>query len=103
MEIFKEKAFRFTASFERFDGNVETWKNAFYEVWRHQLTYNFAYEIELRENRSGVFLSMLVREAYKEQAEGLSELGYHFSIDEETAGVINDYDLPDDVECIFVE
>lgn len=103
MKIYTEKAYRFTATFEAFGGDVEKWKQAFYEVWRHQLTYSFAYEIELRENRSGVFLSMLVREAYKEQAEGLSELGYHFSIDEETAGVINDYDLPDDVECIFVE
>ena len=103
MEIFKEKAFRFTAKFEDFDGDVEKWKGAFYEVWRHQLTYSFAYEIELRENRSGVFLSMLVRESYKEQAEGLSELGYKFSVYEENAGVINDYDLPDDVECIFVE
>ena len=101
MKIYTEKAYRFTATFESFDGNGETWRNAFYEVWRHQLTYNFAYEIELRENRSGVFLSMLVRESFKEQAEGLSELGYQFSIDEETAGVINDYELPDDVECIF--
>lgn len=103
MKIYTEKAYRFTATYESFDGNGETWRNAFYEVWRHQLTYSFAYEIELRENRSGVFLSMLVRESFKEQAEGLSELGYKFSVCEETAGVINDYDLPDDVECIFVE
>lgn len=103
MEIFKEKAFRFTASFEKFDGDVASWKEAFYEVWRHQLTYNFAYEIELRENRNGVFLSMLVRESFKESAEGLSEYGYEFSISEETAGVVNDYDLPDDIECLFVE
>lgn len=103
MEIFKEKAYRFTASFKEFDGDVAKWRDAFYEVWRHQLTYNFAYEIELRENRSGVFLSMLVRESFKECAEGFDEYGYKFSIDEETAGVINDYDLPDGVECIFAE
>lgn len=103
MKVFKEKAYRFIAKYADFDGNLETWRNAFYEVWRHQLTYSFAYEIELRENRSGVFLSMLVRESFKEQAEGLSDLGYHFSIDEEYAGVINDYELPDDVECVFVD
>ena len=103
MEIFTEKAYRFTAKFADFDGDVEKWRNAFYEVWRHQLTYNFAYEIELRENRSGVFLSMLVREAYKDNAEGLSELGYHFAIYEETAGIVEGYDLPDDVECLFVD
>lgn len=103
MEIFTEKAYRFTASFEKFDGDVEEWKQAFYEVWRHQLTYNFAYEIELRENRSGVFLSMLVRESFKEQAKGLEELGYQFTIDEETAGIVEGYDLPDDVECLFVD
>lgn len=103
MEIFKEKAYRFTASFEKFDGEVEKWKQAFYEVWRHQLTYRFAYEIELRENRDGVYLSMLVKEDFKEKAEGLSQLGYIFNISEETAGIVNDYDLPDDVECLFVD
>lgn len=103
MEIFKEQAYRFTARYSDFDGNLTTWKDAFYEVWRHQLTYSFAYEIELRENRSGVFLSMLVKEDFKEKAEGLSELGYRFTIDEETAGIVNDYDLPDDVECLFVD
>lgn len=103
MEIFNEQAYRFTARFEDFDGDVQAWKDAFYEVWRHQLTYNFAYEIELRENRSGVFLSMLVRESFKEQAKGFDEYGYKFSIDEETAGIVNDYELPDDIECLFVE
>ena len=68
-----------------------------------QFTYNFAYEIEVRENRKGVFLSMLVREDFKENAEGFTELGYKFSISEETAGIVNDYDLPDEVECLFVE
>lgn len=105
MEIFKEKAYRFIAYYHDFEEseNVDKWKFAFYEVWRHQLTYNFAYEIELRENRNGPFLSMLVREGFKENAERLSELGFEFSIYEETAGVVNDYDLPDDVETIFVE
>lgn len=103
MEIFKEQAYRFIAKYSDFEGDVSKWKEAFYEVWRHQLTYSFAYEIELRENKDGVFLSMLVRESFKEQAEGLSELGYIFKIHEETAGVVNDYDLPDDVECLFVD
>jgi hypothetical protein len=103
MEIFKEKAFRFKAKFEEFSGDLAKWRDAFYEVWRHQLTYSFAYEIELRENNAGVYLSMLVRESFKEQAKGLEELGYHFTITEETAGVINDYDLPDDVESLFIE
>lgn len=103
MEIFKEKAYRFTAYYSSFDGDVEEWKKAFYEVWRHQLTYNFAYEIELRENHNGAYLSMLVREGFKENVERLSELGFEFFVHEETAGVVNDYDLPDDVECIFVE
>lgn len=103
MKIYTEKAYRFTATFERFDGDVEKWKQAFYEVWRHQLTYSFAYEIELRENRSGVFLSMLVKEDYKDKAEGLAELGYHFSINEEPAGIVNGCELPDNVESVFVE
>ena len=103
MKIYTEKAYRFTATYESFDGNGETWRNAFYEVWRHQLTYSFAYEIELRENRSGVFLSMLVKEDCKDKAEGLAELGYHFSIDEEPAGIVYGYELPDDVESVFVE
>lgn len=98
-----EKAFRFIAKYEDFDGGLQKWKDAFYEVWRHQLTYSFAYEIEIRETRAGVRLSMLVRESYKEQAKGLEELGYRFTIEEEEAGVVSDYDMPEGVETLFVE
>lgn len=101
--IEREKAFRFIAKYEDFDGGLQEWRDAFYEVWRHQLTYSFAYEIELRETRSGVRLSMLVRESYKEQAKGLEDYGYHFAIDEEDAGIISDYDLPEGVETVVVE
>ena len=73
-----EEAVRITSPFESFDGDLEKWKDAFYQVWRFQLTWSFAYEIALKETRSaGVYLSMLVKPKYKSGIlEVLDDLGY---------------------------
>jgi len=97
---------RVEASFEDFDGDVEKWKNAFYEIWRYQLTYNFAYEISLIErrckdnqNKWTVWVSLLVREGFKKNiVETMEELGYgNIKVEEESVGVVELYGVADKV------
>ena len=102
-----EKAVRVTASYEKFDGDFAKWKESFYMIWRYQLTWNFAYEITLKESRRGVFVDLLVKPAYKSNvADMMEDLGYKEVLyDDERVGVIYRYDnnMPDDIEYIIAE
>ena len=70
-------AVRVTSSINSFDGDLEKWKDAFYQVWRFQLTWGFAYQIELNETRSGVYISMLIKPAYQDNLLAvMDDLGY---------------------------
>lgn len=104
-KIHKDKAYRVISKYEDFDGDVEKWKVAFYDLWRLQMTYSFAYNIEVREGHSGVYVSMLVREAYINQTvDTMTEWGFGgIRKDEEPVGIIESYELPDDIEEVFTE
>ena len=73
----KKSAIRVTARYEDFEGDIAKWKDSFYTVWRYQLTWSFAYRIDLRESRKGVFIDLLVKPAYRKNViEMLEDLGY---------------------------
>lgn len=90
---------RVEASFKDFDGDVEKWKNAFYEIWRYQMGYSFAYEITLIDRKSGVWLSLLARKSFKKNiVETMQELGYrNIQTEEESVGIIQLWDISDPV------
>lgn len=92
----QDDAVRIETDLNDFAGNVEEWKKAFYEVWRYQMTYDFAYNIRVSERReSGVYMSMLVKKAYAEQTkELLKHLGCQ-KITEwgEHVGIVQLYDI----------
>ena len=95
----KEKAIYVTSKLEDFDGDVQKWKDAFYELWRYQMTYSFAYKIEVKESGGSyferkVFVDLLVRENYKDNVIDLMKtLGYqNINISEETIGIIDGYE-----------
>ena len=91
----KKTAIRMTSHLEDFNGDSSEWKKSFYEVWRYQLTWDFAYEIALRESRRfGVFIDMLVKEAYKQNAlDMLENLGYrNVTTSEENVGVVWEFE-----------
>ena len=73
-----QDAFNVSAYFDSFDGNLEKWKDSFYQIWRFQMTWGFAHHIALYDTRDrGVYLDMLVKPAYKSQVvELMDELGY---------------------------
>lgn len=77
-----------------------TWKGSFYELWRYQMTWNFAYEIKVHETSDkDVCVSMLVKNAYlKNVLDTMESLGYrNVQIEEEHIGIIQIYDIDDPV------
>ena len=89
---------RIETDLEDFDGTVQQWKDAFYQIWRYQMTWDFAYSIKVAERRStGVYISMLIKKAYREQVkELLSDLGCKkISESDEHVGIVETYDIDD--------
>ena len=103
----KKKAIRICSRFRDFDGDVEKWKISFYELWRLEMTWSFAYRITVEESRaSGVFVSLLIREVYKDNLiETMTGLGYGNIISyEEDIGEVDAYEhdeLEDIVELVL--
>lgn len=88
-----EKAYRVTSYFNDFEGDVAEWKNAWYELWRYQMTFNMAYEMHLRDSRrNGTFVDLLIKEAYIESlTETMDGLRYgKVRVSEELIGFIDD-------------
>lgn len=92
----EDGAVRLEADGNDFDGDVAKWKNAFYQMWRYQMTWDFAYSIKVAERRkTGVYVSLLIKKAYLRQVkEMLGDLGYkNISEWEEHVGIVQLYDI----------
>lgn len=107
MKVRKEKAFRITTHANDYTGgDIDAWKAAFYEIWRYQMTFDFAYSIAVRESRaSGVFFDLLVKEGQEDDAKDMLErLGCsEIQCYEQPVGIVEGYELPDDIEEVFTE
>lgn len=104
-----EDAVRVKLYLKNFDESKD-WKTAFYELWRYQMTWDFAYEIKVCEARNdGVYVSMLIRKAYmKNVIDVMEELGYgNLNTDTEHVGIVETYDIDapeaDDMFTIMAE
>lgn len=116
IEVEKRKAVRIIAYYEDFDPKgwnstatedqkSECWKLAFYEMWRMQMTWGYAYEIEARESRqNGVHISICVKEGYAKNAKDTMEaIGFRdVRSYEEYVAVTDGFDLDDDTYSVFV-
>lgn len=75
--VSSEKAYRIEATFEDFDGDLNGWKDSFYQMWRWQMTYDYAYSMKVDDRRSGVYFCAVVKPAYKDQVvEAMEAYGY---------------------------
>ena len=101
----EDGAVRIESDLNDFSGSLNEWKNAFYEIWRWQMTWDFAYSIRVSERReSGVYISMLVKKAFlKNVKDLLDRLGYkNATVTKEHIGIIQTYDIDDpDAEDMF--
>lgn len=96
----EDEVTRIRTFLEDFDGTVEEWKKAFYEIWRYQMTWSFAHEISVHEVHGGdVCVSILAKDAYLNSAKSMMEsLGYrNLQTSKEHLGVIETYELDDDM------
>ncbi len=94
----EDGAIRINSDLSDFDGNVEQWKKAFYEVWRYQMSWDFAYSIKVGERRkTGVYINLLIKKAYlKPVKEMLKDLGYrNVTESAEHIGIVQTYDISD--------
>lgn len=97
-----ETAVVYTARLEDFDGDVQKWKIAFYEIWRYQMTYHFARRIIAEDSRNhGAFVRLTVKPAFKHDALGMMEdLGYkNITTEDAKIGLVYAYEH-DDLEDI---
>lgn len=95
---------RVMAFFSNFDGDVAKWRDSFYEIWRYQMTYSFAYELTVHETSDkDICVDMLIKDAYKDNVKDMMEdLGYK-NIDfwPEHIGIAQLWDI-DDYDLCFV-
>ena len=104
MKMEKRKAIRMVAYLNDFSADVNKWRNSFYELWRYQMTWNFAYRIAVEESRKkGVYLLLDVRMGNKDRVhELLDDLGYRkIEVTGVTAGVFDDLEM--DVDLVVAD
>lgn len=92
MKVEKRKAHAMIAYLNDFQGgDLNKWRNSFYELWRYQLTFNFAYDIQLCEsNKNGVYVVVYCKNGYKNAAiETMENLGYKVRVEDVVAGVVD--------------
>jgi len=105
VNVYEEDAVRVTASLEAFDGDVQKWKLMVYEVFRYQMTWDFAHRIDLRDYRDGgVYIIILCKPAYEKNIiNTMKDLGFaDVKAEHENVGVIECTDLPDDMLYDYV-
>ena len=103
--VYEKDAIQVFANFSKFNGTVQEWKNATYELFRYNMTFGFAYYIDIRENyKKDVYVVILLRPAYKDALiETMKDLGFDPTITEEKVGVIECTEFPDDMLLAHLE
>ena len=104
VNVFAEDAIFVYATLSDFDGDVQKWKIAFYELWRYQMTWHFAHRIYVEDTRNGVYDGLLCNPNYEKNiVETMESLGFRkIKVKHEDIGVIECTDLPDDMLFDFV-
>lgn len=100
VNVYAKEAVFVTAHLNDFDGDVQKWKNAVYELFRYDMTYGFAYKIDVIESRSnGVFVSITAKPTFESPLlETMNTLGFcNVRAQHESIGSIECTDLPDNM------
>lgn len=103
--VYAEDAISVTATLNDFNGTVQEWKIAFYELWRYQMTWHFAHKISVHDSRgSGVYVCVLCKPAYEKNiVDTMESIGFrNVKVQHEDIGTIECTDFPDDMLIDFV-
>lgn len=85
---------------------LELWKYSIYELYRYQLSFEYAYSINIRETRrSGVYVMLVIKPAFNTSVLGLLEtLGFtNIETENTKTAIIDGYELPENVDAIEIE
>lgn len=98
VSVYFEDALYITADLEDFDGDVQKWKTAFYELWRYQMTWHFAHRIYVEDTSDGVYVGIYCKPAYRGSLlDTMETLGYrNIQVIDYEIGTIECTELPDE-------
>lgn len=104
----KKAAVELVAYLNDFDGDVQKWKHSFYEIWRYQMGYTFAYYIGVNENRrNGVFVRLIIKPGFKGNAlDMMNDLGYReIKVYDASVGIVYgcEHEELDDIDLLDVD
>ena len=104
----KKDALWVRAYLSDFDGDVAKWKNSFYELWREQMTWSFAYHIEVHEYSDGdVGVDMYIKPSFKDALLGAMEsYGYrNVHVDPSAVGIVYgfEHESMDNIEVLVID
>lgn len=103
--VYEKDAIQVFANFSKFNGTVQEWKNAIYELFRCNMAFDFAYYIDIRKNyKKDAYVVVLLRPTYKDVLiETMKDLGFNPVITEEKIGAIECTEFPDDMLLAHLE
>jgi hypothetical protein len=102
--VYMEDAVYITSCLNDFDGGVQKWKNAVYDMFRWDMTYSFAYKIDVIESRSsGVFILLICRPKFEESIVAtMEDNGFrNIKVRHEDVGHIECTEFPEDMLIDF--
>lgn len=101
VNVFTENTVEITARLTDFAGDVQSWKNAVYELFRMNMTWDCAYRIEVNENRNGVFVRVVAKPAFEKNIRSfMTNAGFgSLNVSKEQIGIIG----CDEVELDYIE
>ena len=105
VNVHSEDAVLITADLTHFNGDVQSWKSAVYELFRCNMTWSFAHEIDVREsNKDGVFVSLIIKPEFEKNAlAAMEDLGFKDAVaHHEDIGWIECTDMPNDMLLDYV-
>ena len=104
VNVYMEDSVSIVAHYKDFDGNLQKWKDAIYDLFRWDMTWSFAHKIDLIDSRqNGVFVSMSIKPSFERSVvETMEDLGFReIKATHEDIGAIECTDLPEDMLIDF--
>lgn len=106
VDCYMEDALYITSNLNDFDGDVQKWKNAVYEMFRWDMGYSFAHKIDLIDSRSsGVFILLICRPKFEQSiVDTMEDNGFrNIKVRHENIGAIECTEFPEDMLIDFAE
>lgn len=105
VDVYVEQYAHIVSHLSDFDGDTQKWKNAVYDLFRWNMTYSYAYKINVNESRSrGVFVCIYCRPKFEEPLlDTMEDLGFrNTKATHEDFGTIECTEFPEDMLLDFV-